>query len=186
MATQPPKAATGESGAIPLVDQPSNTSVAVEMGRIFRPSAKPPRILTPVSSQPHGSGEEDDEHQEERYSNDRTEYTELSPPAYDPSASGPRSTERQRAGSISPDTHNPFTSIPGSIGDTGDTRMYNTDLSKFCASNRDIISPGLENKLRAAQWLLADDPSEMSAEYWRNTYGVESFELKRVHEAYAR
>ena len=173
-------------GAIPLVDQPSNTGVTVEIGRVFRPSFKPPHILAPVSSQPHESGDEDDEHQEKQYSNDRTEYTELPPPAYDPSASGPQSTERQRAGSISPDTHNPFTSTLEFIGDAADTRMYNTDLSKFCAANRDIISPGLENKLRAAHWLPADDPSEIPAEYWRNTYGVEFFELKRVHEAYAR
>ncbi|KIM29885.1 hypothetical protein M408DRAFT_108556 [Serendipita vermifera MAFF 305830] len=80
--------------------------------------------------------------------------------------------------------------IPGSpsstINEAAQARAYEESLSQFCATNRDLISPTLEGKLRAARYLPKDNPSEISAEYWRNTYGVEFFDLKRLQEAYEK
>ena len=65
-------------------------------------------------------------------------------------------------------------------------RLYDEQIADFCATNRDLISPSLERKLHAARYLPEDDPSDVPAEYWHNTYGVEFFELRRLQTAYER
>ena len=65
-------------------------------------------------------------------------------------------------------------------------RAYDALIADFCATNRDLISPVLEQKLHAARYLPKDNPSDASAEYWHSTYGVSFFELRRLQEAYER
>jgi hypothetical protein len=65
-------------------------------------------------------------------------------------------------------------------------RRYDALIADFCASNRDLISPALERKLHAARYLPEDNPSDVPAEYWHTTYGVEFFELRRLQTAYER
>jgi hypothetical protein len=65
-------------------------------------------------------------------------------------------------------------------------RRYDALIADFCASNRDLISPTLERKLHAARYLPEDDPSDVAADYWLNTYGVDSLELMRLQTAYER
>jgi hypothetical protein len=65
-------------------------------------------------------------------------------------------------------------------------RRYDALIADFCASNRDLISPVLERKLRAARYLPEDDPSDLTVDYWHTTYGVESFELENLQAAYER
>jgi len=65
-------------------------------------------------------------------------------------------------------------------------RRYDALIADFCASNRDLISPALERKLHAARYLPEDNPSDVAADYWHTTYGVEFFELRRLQTAYER
>jgi len=65
-------------------------------------------------------------------------------------------------------------------------RQYDMRISNFCATNRDLISPALERKLHNARYLPEDNPSDVSADYWRSAYGVEFFELRRLQTAYER
>ena len=65
-------------------------------------------------------------------------------------------------------------------------RQYDVRIADFCATNRDLISHSLERKLHAARYLPEDDPNDVPAEYWHNTYGVEFFELRRLQTAYER
>ncbi|KIM29886.1 hypothetical protein M408DRAFT_67574 [Serendipita vermifera MAFF 305830] len=74
----------------------------------------------------------------------------------------------------------------GAVYEAAQARAYEESISQFCATNRDLISPALEGKLRTARYLPKDNPSEIPAEYWRDSYGVEFFDLKRLQEAYER
>jgi hypothetical protein len=65
-------------------------------------------------------------------------------------------------------------------------RRYDALIANFCAENRDLISPALERKLHAARYLPEDNPSDVAADYWHTTYGVEFFELRRLQTAYER
>jgi hypothetical protein len=65
-------------------------------------------------------------------------------------------------------------------------RRYDALIAGFCASNRDLISPALERKLHAARHLPEDNPSDLTADYWLTTYGVEPLELRRLQTAYDR
>jgi len=69
---------------------------------------------------------------------------------------------------------------------SGRASFYDVRISDFCTTNRDLIPPSLERKLHAARYLPEDDPSDLSAEYWHSTYGVEFFELRRLQAAYER
>ena len=101
---------------------------------------------------------------------------DFAPPAYQ----DPHGAPTALMGSISPATNlNP-------TAEAEQARVYEESISQFCATNRDLISPALEGKLRAARYLPKDNPSEVPAEYWRNAYGVEFFDLKRLQEAYER
>lgn len=65
-------------------------------------------------------------------------------------------------------------------------RLYDTLITDFCANNRDLISTELERKLYTARYLPSDNPSDIPYEHWRNAYGVEFFDLRRLQEAYER
>jgi len=65
-------------------------------------------------------------------------------------------------------------------------RQYDMRMADFCATNRDLISPALERKLHNARYLPEDNPSDVSADYWRSAYGVEFFDLRRLQTAYDR
>lgn len=157
-------------------------------GHALDSTAKQPHIITTVSEQPYPtpefrmrSSEDDNEPQQRPASTVLTETTDFPPPAYQPSATGDWVTGDRMEGSP-----NPFTSILESPDDAIDATFYNTDIRSFCAANRDLVSPALESKLRAAHWIPTDDPSEIPAEHWSTAYGVEFFELKRIQEAYDR
>ncbi|KIM23401.1 hypothetical protein M408DRAFT_332393, partial [Serendipita vermifera MAFF 305830] len=77
-------------------------------------------------------------------------------------------------------------SSSGAVDEAAQAHAYEESISQFCTNNRDLISPVLESKLRAARYLPKDNPSEIPAEYWRDSYGVEFFDLKRLQEAYER
>jgi len=176
--------------AVPFADGSSKTGLTPEVERAFHRNVKQPEAPRPVSDQTPVSGmgadEEEDEQQESLVSDDRTENTGLPPPAYETPAPNRRSTGGQRERAVVADTRDPFDPNRESLNDTADAMIYNTEMHQFCAANRDIISLMLERKLCAAHWLPTDDPGEMPAEHWRNTYGIEVFELKRVQEAYTR
>lgn len=160
----------------------------------FRSGSKQPlHIPASASNQPYaipesgiGASETDDEQPRRPTSTVITAETELPPPAYQPSPHAHQLTRGRGAGTTSTDSPNPFASYAESLNDGAEERIYNDDISRFCSANRDLISPTLENKLRAAHWLPSDDPNEMPAERWRTAYGVEFFELKRIQEAYSR
>lgn len=82
---------------------------------------------------------------------------------------------------------NSFIGTPSNVVEAvGQPNVHNDPLSQFCAENRDLITSTLEEKLRAARYFPRDDPDEIPADYWRNTYGVDFFDLKRLKEAYYR
>lgn len=62
--------------------------------------------------------------------------------------------------------------------------LYDDEVGRWAASNRDHISPDLEQKLREAHYRPADDPKEITDKIWNDRYGVGHFELKRIQELY--
>lgn len=65
-------------------------------------------------------------------------------------------------------------------------QVVNDIIGQYAEANRDLISPSLESKLRAARYLPTDDPSEASEAEWQTQHGVGALELKRLKEAYNR
>ncbi|CAG7846607.1 SubName: Full=Uncharacterized protein {ECO:0000313/EMBL:CCA69853.1} [Serendipita indica DSM 11827] len=58
-------------------------------------------------------------------------------------------------------------------------------LGQYAQANSDLFSPSLESKLRVARYLPTDNPSEMPISEWQ-VYSVQTFELRRLQEAYDR
>ncbi|CAG7846609.1 SubName: Full=Uncharacterized protein {ECO:0000313/EMBL:CCA69855.1} [Serendipita indica DSM 11827] len=59
-------------------------------------------------------------------------------------------------------------------------------IGQYATANRDLISPSLESKLRAARYHPMDNPAEISASEWQSHYQVGVLELRRLQEAYDR
>lgn len=114
--------------------------------------------------------------------------TSGSPPAYQSTNTNSIviGTSTGRSAGLNPE-------VSGSVGistanhtsNTPDT-LYSNLIGEYSAANRDVISPELEKKLRAARYLPTDNPSDMPAEEWGNLHGVGRFELKRLQELYDR
>ncbi|CAG7846606.1 SubName: Full=Uncharacterized protein {ECO:0000313/EMBL:CCA69851.1} [Serendipita indica DSM 11827] len=68
---------------------------------------------------------------------------------------------------------------------TGMSEQVNDIIGQYAQANRVLISPSLEDKLRAASYLPMDNPDEMPLSEWQ-AYGVQTFELRRLQEAYDR
>ena len=74
----------------------------------------------------------------------------------------------------------------GGIDESEEEITYEDGIAGFCAANRDLISPELEVKLRAAQYLPESNPSDISAKLWRTLHRVGFFELRQLQRAYDR
>jgi hypothetical protein len=63
---------------------------------------------------------------------------------------------------------------------------FSPELARFASANRDVIGENLEARLQAAGYLPTDDPSRLTAEEWKNEYGVTKIELRRLQDLYSR
>jgi cell division septation protein DedD len=64
--------------------------------------------------------------------------------------------------------------------------LFSPELAQFASAHRDVINENLEARLQAAGYLPTDDPSRLTAEEWKNEYGITKLELRRLQDLYSR
>ena len=99
-----------------------------------------------------------------------------------------RPTSVQSSSFFSTPSDPPPTYGPGDFlrQDGAPSSLFSPELARFASAHRDVINENLEARLQAAGYLPTDDPSRLTAEEWKNEYGITKMELRRLQDLYSR